>query len=382
MKIALIGPSYPFKGGIAHYTTLLCRHLKTRHEVAFFTFQRQYPEFLYPGKGDKDVSASALREDGAEQFLDSLNPFTWQQAWRRLQRLQPDLVILPWWVYFWTPHFYYLAQRIKRKLNGRLLFVCHNVVAHESNRLAKFCTSLVLQRGDLFLVHSKEDEANLKRILPRAKIARAFHPSYDVFQQNGITKASARQQLGLQGKTILFFGFVRPYKGLKYLLEAMPIILQEEKVNLLVVGEFWEGKEECLNQIKALGIEKNVVVIDRYVPNEEVEVFFAASDLLVMPYVSATGSGLVQLAFGMGTPALVTSVGALPEVVRDEQTGYIVPPQDSTAIAARVIQYYRMNLEESFRENVMKDRHRFSWGQLVEAIENLYSRSDGLRRNA
>ena len=375
MKIALIGPSYPFKGGIAHYTTLLYRHLKARHEVAFFTFKRQYPEFLYPGKGDKDESSSALREEGAEQFLDSLNPLTWLHVWRRLRHLQPDLVILPWWVYFWTPHFYYLAQRLKRRLNSRLLFVCHNVVEHESSRLAQFCTSLVLRRGDLFLVHSKEDEANLKRILPAARIARAFHPSYDVFRQNGMTKEAARRQLDLAGRTILFFGFVRPYKGLRFLLEAMPIILQEEQVNLLVVGEFWEGKEECLQQIKSLGLEKNVVVIDRYVPNDEMEVFFAAADLLIMPYVSATGSGLVQLAFGMGTPVLVTSVGALPEVVRDEQTGYVVPPQDPTAIAARVIQYYRMNLEQTFRENVLKDRHRFSWGQLVEAIENLYSRS-------
>ncbi|MGH7491769.1 MAG: glycosyltransferase family 4 protein [bacterium] len=375
MKIALIGPSYPFKGGIAHYTTLLYRHLKTRHQVTFFTFKRQYPEFLYPGKGDKDVSQSALREDGAEQFLDSLNPFTWFRAWRRLRRLQPDLVILPWWVYFWTPHFYYLAQRVKRKLGSRLLFICHNVVEHESNRIAKFCTSLVLKRGDLFLVHSKDDEANLKKMLPAAPITRAFHPSYDVFPQSGVTKASARRQLGLHGKTILFFGFVRPYKGLKYLLEAMPMILQEEKVNLLIVGEFWEGKEECQQQIKALGLEKNVQVIDRYVPNEKVEVFFAASDLLVLPYVSATGSGLVQLAFGMGTPVLVTNVGALPEVVRDEYTGFIVPPQDPTAIAARIIQYYRINMEESFRENIMKDRYRFSWGQLVEKIEALYARS-------
>ncbi len=372
MKIALIGPSYPFKGGIAHYTTLLYRQLKASHEVTFFTFKRQYPAFLYPGKGDKDVSASALREDSAEQFLDSLNPLTWMQAWRRLRRLQPDLVILPWWVYFWTPHFYYLAQRIKRKLNSRLLFVCHNVVAHESSRVAQFCTSLVLRSGDSFLVHSKEDETNLKRILPAARVVRAFHPSYDIFHQNGFTKESARQQLNLKGKTILFFGFVRPYKGLKYLLEALPLILQEEQVNLLIAGEFWEGKEACWQQIHALGIEKNVTVIDRYVPNEEMEVFFAAADLLVMPYVSATGSGLVQLAFGMGTPVLVTNVGALPEVVRDEQTGYVVPPQDPTAIAARVIQYYRMNLEETFRENVMKDRYRFSWGQLVEAIEKLY----------
>lgn len=375
MKIGLLGPSYPFKGGIAHYTTLLYRHLKTRHEVKFYSFKRQYPEFLYPGKGDKDESASALREAGAEQILDSMNPATWVQAWRGLKRFQPDLVILPWWVYFWTPHFWYLGTRIKQQLESKLLFICHNVVAHESHRLAQMCTALVLKQGDLFLVHSQEDEANLKRILPHAPTARAFHPSYDVFQQEGISKEAARHKLGLRSNTILFFGFVRPYKGLRYALEAMPAILQKVQTHLLVVGEFWEGKEEYLALIKQLGLEQHVTVLDRYVANEEIPFYFAAADLLVMPYTSATGSGLVQLAFGLNLPVIVTNVGALPEVVRDGETGFVVPAKDASAVAEKVVHYYRENLETRFRENVKSDLPRFSWEGLIEKIEALYRTS-------
>jgi glycosyltransferase involved in cell wall biosynthesis len=371
MRICLIGPSYPFRGGITHYTTLLYRHLRLRHETAFFSFSRQYPKWLFPGKSDRDNSQIALKEEGVEAILDSMNPWSWYVTYKKIKAYRPELVIFPWWVFFWTPQFSFLTSLIRRNTKTRILFICHNVVEHESRLIARWCTKFVLQRGNLFIVHSKEDLQNLKKMFPQTKVRQTYHPSYDEFPRSGLSKESARRLLGVEGNIILFFGFVRPYKGLDYLLEALPRILSEQKVTLLVVGEFWTDKERYLQKIHILGLDGAIRIIDAYVPNEEIERYFVAADLLVMPYTSATGSGVVQLSFGFDLPVLVTAVGALPEVVADGVTGFVVPPRDPKAIAEKTVAFFKNGLTDAFAKNIEKEKHRFTWVNVVETIEEL-----------
>jgi glycosyltransferase involved in cell wall biosynthesis len=370
LKICLIGPTYPFRGGISHYTTLLYRHLQKRHEVHFFAFRRQYPGWLFPGETDKDTSSNPIREDGVENILDSLNPITWLGVFLRIKRVNPGLVILPWWVSFWAPQFWTIVSLTKTFTKTRVLFICHNVIEHESKTIDKTCTRLVLKKGDYFIVHSLEDSENLKMMVPQATVKQSFHPTYEVFHPKGISKEKARRKLRITGNTILFFGFVRPYKGLEYLIEAMPNITRHIDVNLLIVGEFWRDEEEYRKQIEDLGVKENIKIINRYVPNEEVELYFAACDLVVLPYVSATGSGIVQAAFGCNKPVVTTNVGCLPEVVEDKRTGYLVPVRDSQAIADAVVSFYKEEKEEFFADNIVKEKEKFSWDRMVEAIES------------
>lgn len=368
MKICLIGPSYPFRGGIAHYTTLLYRELRKRHHVTFYGFRRQYPSWLFPGKTDVDESKIPICENGVESVLDSMNPLSWWSVFRRIRQVDPDLVILPWWVSFWTPQFRAISSLVKRLTRAKILFICHNVVPHESKYVDRLCTKFVLKKGDYFIVHSDEDLRNLKRVVPDAHVKKAFHPTYDVFNYGKTAKEAARRDLDVEGNVVLFFGFVRPYKGLKYLIEAMPLILSTMDVTLLVVGEFWEDKREYVRLITELEIGDRVRIIDEYVPNEDVGLYFAASDVVVLPYLSGTGSGIAQLAFGFNKPVIGTNVGCLPEVIDDGRTGFVVNPQRADTIADAVIRFYEGNKEGEFVKAILEERDRFSWDRTVEAI--------------
>ncbi|MHC4183600.1 MAG: glycosyltransferase, partial [Planctomycetota bacterium] len=311
-----------------------------------------------------------IKEEGIENILDSLNPLTWWKIFLRIKKINPDLVIFPWWVSFWTPQFWTIATLVKIFSQTKILFICHNVVEHEIKRIDKICTKFVLRKGDYFIVHSGEDLENLKKIIPGANIKQSFHPTYEVFHSGVITKEQAQKELNIDGNILLFFGFVRPYKGLNYLIEAMPMITKHVDVTLLIVGEFWKGEEEYQEQIKKLEVGENIKVINRYVPNEEVGLYFAASDLVVLPYISATGSGIVQAAFGCNKPVITTNVGCLPEVIDDGKTGFVVNSKEPKAIADAVVRFYKEGKEEVFVKNIVKEKEKFSWDRMVEEIES------------
>lgn len=371
MRISLIGPTYPFRGGIAHHTTLLYRHLRARHEVSFFAFRRQYPGWLFPGRTDRDTSERPLVAPGSEPLLDSMNPLTWLAVARRIVRARPSLVIFPWWSSFWTPHFVTMASLVRRVPGSRLLAICHNVVDHEERRFGPVCARAVLRRMDDCLVHSVADEARLRALLPGARVTRAFHPLYEFARPSLISKAEARAKLDVAGDTILFFGFVRPYKGLGDLLRAMPRVLQRRQVTLLVAGEFWGGSDAFRREVAKLGLEKAVRCVDRYVPNEDVGLYFSAADLVVLPYVSGTASGVVQTAYGLDKPVVATTVGALGDIVEDGRTGYLVPPGQPAALADAIVRFFEQDKEAEFVANIRQYKQRFAWERLVEIIERI-----------
>ena len=371
MKICLIGPTYPFRGGISHYTTLLFRHLRQRHDVVFFAFKRQYPKWLFPGKTDIDPSQIHIREEGAQRILDSMNPLTWLTVAGKILRSNCDLLIIPWWVSFWAPQFWIISVLVKLFSRTKILFLCHNVVEHESKSIDKAMTRVVLRNGDFFIVHSKEDHDNLLTIFPHANIKITFHPTYNIFNLYDFNPQEVRKRLGLEGNVLLFFGFVREYKGLRYLLEALPEVLSKVPVTLLVVGEFWKDKHYYLNLVNELRIGPHVIFVDEYVPNEEVGKYFTAADLVVQPYVSATGSGIIQIAFGFNKPVIATKVGCLPEVVKDGKTGYLVPPESSHELAQAIVKYLCNGNSAKFINNVSTVKYTFSWARMVDVIEEL-----------
>ena len=371
MKLALVGPTYPFRGGIAQYTTLLCHHLRQGHEVEFYSFRRQYPRWLFPGRTDLDPGRPAVAVE-AKRIIDPLQPWTWVQVARRVRATAPDLLVMQWWVPFWAPTLWTIA-RLSRTSGTRVLFVCHNVLPHEKRAIDRPLARWVLGQGDAFIVQSERDERDLLSLLPGVPVRRAFHPTYEELAYPGPPPADARQQLGLpaDAAVLLFFGFVRAYKGLATLIEALPEIARHVDVRLLVVGEFWDDRAPYERQMEALGVRERVQVVDRYVPAEELGVYFGAADVAVLPYADATQSGALQLAFGYGLPVVTTRVGGLAEVVDDGETGFLVPPGDPPALAAAVARYFGQGLGPIFRANVQARKDRFSWDHLVATIEEL-----------
>ena len=371
MKICLIGPTHPFRGGISHYTTLLFRYLRKQHQTTFLAFSRQYPQWLFPGETDRDPSEYPMSEDGAIYLLDSMSPLSWLKVAQKIRSVNPQLVIFPWWTHFWTLPFYCIIFLVQKWTSAKILFVCHNVKEHESNFIKQACAKLILNMGDFHLVHSKEERSNLKNLVPETHVIEGFHPTYENLLGRRYSKEEARKKLKVDGKLILFFGFLRPYKGLDYLLDAMPSILEKLGPDffLMVVGECWKDEQKYRKKAKELGIVKHLLRVNKYIPNEQINLYFSATDLVIIPYVSATGSGILQIAFGCGKPVVATRVGGLSDDVVDGETGYLVPPADSEGLAKAIIKFFVEKKGQQFIANIKKTKDRFSWDRIVDLIE-------------
>ncbi|WP_282939489.1 glycosyltransferase [Paenibacillus sp. RC67] len=372
MRITIIGPSYPYRGGISHYNTLLYRSLlKNSHQVQFIGFRRQYPKFLYPGKSDEEKENISLYEPDILRVLDSINPLTWLQAVKHIREYQPEVIIIPWWVTFFAPLYIVLCTLTRGKTNARIMFLCHNVIEHETSRIKQWITSKTLRLGDFFMVHSSEDLSNLKNIIPEAIAKKAFMPSFHEINSRQVSKESSQYLLGLHSKKVLlFFGFVRPYKGLMFLLRSMvPLVKKFSDIHLLIVGEFMKGsKEEYLKFISDYSLHNYVTIIDHYVLTEQIHQYFCTADIVVLPYTTATQSAVVQLAYSYNKPVLVTNVGGLPEVVINGETGYTVPSKSSDAIYESIVDFYENSREQVMSENVEYFKTKFSWDELCHQI--------------
>ena len=375
-QIAVLGLSHPFRGGIAHYSTLLVRELRRHHPVRFLTLRRQYPAFLFPGQSQYDDSAATITEEN-EPIIDSINPLTWLRTAFTLWRGGYDLVVVQWWNPFFGLAFGTITNLLGLVSRARICFLCHNVLPHEGSLFDRWLTGYAFRRATHFVVHSEQDKANLLALAPGAAVTKTRHPSYAVFgAQDVCDKAAARRRLGLRADrpTLLFFGLIRPYKGLEYLLRAMPLVAREVDCLLLVVGEFYEPKERYTRLIEDLRLGERVELVDRYVKNEEVSLYFRSADVVVLPYVDATQSGVVQIAFGLEVPVITTDVGGLPEIVADGCTGFVVPSRSPEQLAGAIGRFYREAREASFRKEITRRRGEFDWRQETEAITGLLTR--------
>ena len=374
MKIAMIGPVHPYKGGIAHYTDLLCRALREDgNEVQLYSFKFQYPKLLYK-KPQKDMKSSGFGTNDADFCIHTLNPFNWIKVAGRIKKQKPELIILQWWHPYFAPCFWSICKLLRRE---KILFVCHNVFPHERFPLDRLLTKWTLGCGRYFITQSKMDARDLLSVKHDAVYRVTPHPTYGMFCRQGMSMQKAREQLQIdQGqRVLLFFGFVRKYKGLQYLLEAMKLLKERDfKVQLWVVGDFGEDKDEYVEQIRTFEIGDQVQMVEGYVPDDEVENYFAASDLVVLPYLSATQSGIVQIAFGFEKPVLVTEVGGLPDVVTNGKTGYVVEPRSAEMIAEAIMDYYINNRREAFVSQIEKEKDRFSWKTFVDTLMEMVRR--------
>jgi glycosyltransferase involved in cell wall biosynthesis len=374
-RIVVIGPAHPYRGGIAHFNEMTMRGLIGRgHTVQPVTFTRQYPERLFPGKtqfAEDEAPPNDLPD--AERIIDTLNPLTWWRAVQHVVHQKPDAVLFQYWMPYFAPAYGVIARWARRR-GVRALAIVHNALPHERHAGDAALGRFFLRAVDGFVVMSDavaEELAPLRR--SGATVQRIEHPVYARFGK-AMPRREARAELDLplDAPVLLFFGFVREYKGLHVLLDALPAVVSRlPDAHLVIAGEFYDDPAPYRAQIERTGLADHVTLHDRYVPSKAVPAYFGAADVVVQPYVSATQSGVAQIAFHFERPVIVTDVGGLAEVVPHEAAGFVVPPEDPAALADYIVRFFREGWRDRLVAGVRRQKEHYHPDRLTDAIDDL-----------
>lgn len=375
MKIAVLGPAYPFRGGIAQHTGMLYKNLRAaNHEIRLFSFRKQFPGFLFPGKTQFEKSSKNFIPESERIFI-PWNPLTWFKTAKKIIDSEADVLICIYWTPFIAMGYSFICKAVKRKMKAPVLFVLHNVIPHEGMPGKEFLTRRAFKYADGFIAQSKKVDDELLCFYPesRQKWRKIVpHPVYNFQEFSCPGKMDARKELGIsESKVLLFFGLVRAYKGLKTLLEAFPEVLKcfDGDIRLIIAGEFYDSPDEYIKTINRLGIADKIDIHNRFIPNEDVGTYFSAADVLVLPYASASQSGVVPAAFGYCKPVISTEVGGLPEVIKHGKTGMLCPPSDPKALSKSIIEFYKLTETIDFSKNIQDEISAFSWDNFTIAIK-------------
>ncbi|MBR3827945.1 MAG: glycosyltransferase [Bacteroidales bacterium] len=369
MKVIIVGTAYPYRGGLSAFNERLAyEYLQRGDEVEIYTFTLQYPSFLFPGKTQYS-DEPAPKGLTIHRRINSINPFNWLKTGREIARKRPDLLITKFWLPFMAPCLGTIERRVRRNGHTRIVSILDNIIPHEHRPGDRIFALYFVRSTDAFVAMSRSvlDDLNLFD----TKKPRRFcpHPLYDHYGDI-LPKEEARRMIGIDtdGRYVLFFGFIRSYKGLDLLLDAMadPRIAQRD-IRLIVAGEFYGDPKPYMEQIERLGIADRIKLCTDFIPDSQVNRYFCAADLVAQPYKSATQSGVTQIAFHFEKPMLVTDVGGLAEIVPDGKIGYVVQP-DAHQIADAIVRYYDEQREVPFTEAVRDEKQKYSWDKMVEAI--------------
>ena len=371
MKISIIAPVHPFKGGIADSTEILYRKLKERgNEVDILNFRRQYPDFLFPGKTQYKPITDSSSTIPSERILDSIDPLSWIKAFKKVKNGRPDLVIFRYWMPFFAPCFGTIGLLIKKLTKSKILYLCDNIIPHEKRLADLALTRFALKWADFFIVQSHFVSRELHRIVSNPVFRVVPLPVYETYGKL-LDKKTAKKRIGVDAEhLILFFGIVRKYKGLDILLKAMPEIVKSHKIKLIIAGDFYEDEDDYFRLIKEFKIDNYVQIYPEFIETQKVRLYFSAADVVVLPYKSASQSGIVQLAYHFNKPCIVTDVGGLAEVVINNKTGFVVAPENPVAITEAVFQFYNDRKEKEFSDNIKAEKRKYSWENMTNAIES------------
>ncbi len=372
-KIIFIGSAHPFRGGLATFNERLARELQQMgHEVVLYTFTLQYPSFLFPGKSQ---FTDAPRPAGLQilRKINSINPINWWLVGNSIRKQKPDLLLFKFWLPLMGPCFGTIARRTKANGYTKVVSILDNVIPHERRMGDVAFTKYFVKSCDAFLTMSDTVTADLRKFEFQKPMIQNPHPLYDNFGE-AVPMDEAKRKLNLDPAChyILFFGFIRKYKGLDLLLEAFADErLTKLPLKLIVAGEFYENEKPYLDLINTTGIAGDVILKTDFIEEEEVKQYFSAVDVVVQPYKSATQSGVTQIAYQFNKPMIVTKVGGLPELVPDGKVGLCVEP-NSKAIADAILSFFQNNLSKKFEAGILEEKKRFSWRKFATDIMTLF----------
>lgn len=371
MKAVIVGPAFPLRGGIADFNEALAIAFQEENiETSIYSFYFQYPKFLFPGTTQKAVGTAnpALK---IHSVISSVNPISWYKTAKMIAAEQPDFVIIRYWLPFMAPALGTIAKLLRKK-KIHVIAITDNVIPHEKRPGDFAFTKYFVNNCDAFVTMSKSVLNDLSKFTASVKKKFIPHPVYSIFGEP-VPKAEARKRLSINesDKLILFFGFIRSYKGLDLLIDAMADPkLRDLNVKLLIAGEFYEDSKPYLDKISSIENGSRFILHTSFIGKEAVKDYFCAADLVVQPYKSATQSGITQVAYHFGRPMLVTNVGGLAEIVADQRVGYVTDV-NSGAIGNAISDFYIHSRENEFSKNAHEDREKFSWKTFTNGIIEL-----------
>ena len=371
-KIVILGSAWPLRGGLAAYNERLARAYQQKgYDVEIFTFSLQYPGILFPGK-TQFSSEPAPRDLKITPVLNSVNPASWIKTGKKIKKLKPDLLIIKFWLPFMGPCLGTVARLVRKNKHTRIISILDNIVPHEKRPGDYALARYFVKYTDGFVAMSKEVMHDLELFDTQKPRAFCPHPLYDHFGKLQ-PKREARKELGLneEKKYVLFFGFIRDYKGLDLLLESMADKrIAGMDITLIVAGEFYTNAGPYLDLIEKLKIGERVILLNDFIPDSRVAGYFNAADLVVQPYKDATQSGVTQIAYHFEKPMITTNVGGLAEIVPDGRVGYVVNP-DAKEIADAIVKFFGEDKEKVFVENLKIEKQKYSWDNMLETIDKL-----------
>lgn len=368
-RYAVVGPVYPFRGGISQFTSHLAETLGKKSEVLCINFRKQYPSLIFPGQSQHDKS-NVFMQVPNERVLTPYNPLTFGKAAKRILEFQPEQIIFSYWIPFMAYAYGIISRKIKKRSNNIVIkTIAHNLESHENwafgDKLIRYAmknsNSIITLSGSVY-------ETGLK-LFPDKDIIQGFHPTYSFYNNNRFTKIEAKEKMDLKDKkVILFFGYIKPYKGLDILIKSLPNVREQmPDAHLLIIGEVYGNPKLYHDLINKLDLNDHVTFCQQFVPNEQVEIYFKAADVLALPYKQATQSGVVQIAYDMELGAVATPVGGLPEMVIHNKTGIVaesVLPED---YAKAVLDFFELD-KEKIKQNIKEENKKYSWESFAELI--------------
>ena len=375
MKIISIGPAYPYRGGPATFNDRLSQQFTAEgHDIEIYTFTLQYPRFLFPGKtqltqGPPPENVKILRK------INSINPLNWLSTGLKIKKERPDILLIRFWLPFMGPCFGTIARIARSNRHTTIICIFDNVIPHEKRPGDKALTKYFTNSIDGAIVMSQMVLRDLKLFRKEIPVKLSPHPLFDNYGKP-VTRSEALSWLNLDPdySYLLFFGFIRAYKGLDILIEAFSDErLRNRKLKLIIAGEFYEDDTPYRALIKKHHLGNDIIFSDHFIPDSEVTYFFSGADIVVQPYKTATQSGVTQIAFHFEKPMLVTDVGGLREIVADGKCGYVVKPE-SEAITAALIDYFDNSRKEQFTAGVKQEKEKFSWDKMTDSILEVYNR--------
>lgn len=367
MRIAYLSTFYPFRGGIAQFNAALYRQFEIEHEIKAFTFKRQYPNLLFPGTSQfvsKDDTADKI---DAMRLLDTINPASYYLTASHISKFKPQLLIMKYWLPFFGPSLGKVARRLSNR-SCRSIAILDNVIPHERRPADLAFTNYFLNSIDGFVTMSSSVEWDLKQLKPDARSISVQHPLYSHFGEK-LNRRAARNQLNIDdnAKVLLFFGFIRAYKGLDILLTALSQL--PENYFLIIAGEPYGSFDVYQEIIDKNKLENRISKHVRYIPDSDTSLFFSAADVCVLPYKSATQSGIVGIAYHFDLPVIATDTGSLREMVEPFGAGIVVDEADSLSLKNGIEQFFSLP-QESFARNIKKYKQEASWEKMAKRIIN------------
>ncbi|OSZ82690.1 glycosyl transferase family 1 [Chitinophagaceae bacterium IBVUCB1] len=369
MKITIIGSAHPLRGGgIATFNERMAEVLQQQgHDVVIYSFSLQYPSFLFPGKS-QFTDEPAPKGLEIRSVINSINPINWISVGNRIKKEKPDLIIVRYWLPFMGPCFGTILRRVRKNKHTKIVAITDNVIPHEARPGDMAFTKYFLKSADAFLAMSRDVLKDLRQFTDKPAVF-SPHPVYDNYG-DAVSKLAACEKLRLNPneKYILFFGFIRKYKGLDILLDAMKDErIKQAGIKLIVAGEFYGDSDAYLQQVQNNGIANSVHLFTEFIPNDEIKYYFSAADLVVQPYRTATQSGITQVAYHFEKPMVVTNVGGLAEVVPDGKVGFVTEPEP-TAIATAILRFFQPNALPNLQQDIATEKQKYSWATLLDNI--------------